>query len=351
MATRNHSFIYPSELHPGDRVAILSPSMGLPAVYPEVYEQGLQRVREVFGLVPVEYPTTRKMNAPLQERARDVHAAFADPAVKGIICSIGGDDQIKLLRYLDPELIGAHPKPFFGYSDNTNLHVFLWNLGLVSYHGGSVMVQFGQGPAMLPYTVASLRRAMFERGEVEITPAQEYTDEEPDWAESAALTQQPPMFPNTGWNWLNEGQIIEGITWGGNLEIIDFHLRTGRYLLPPDAYEGAILYLETSEELPSATYVYRVLMCMGERGLLQRFPAVLVARPKAWDFEHPNEPEDKSRFANAQEEAVRRALHEYHPGALAVFNLDFGHTNPQCIIPNGGRTRIDGIEKRIYVTY
>jgi muramoyltetrapeptide carboxypeptidase LdcA involved in peptidoglycan recycling len=301
--------------------------------------------------VPVEYPTTRTMDAPLRERARDVHAAFADRTVKAIVSSIGGEDQIKLLRHLDPELVGAHPKPFFGYSDNTNLHVFLWNLGFVSYHGGSVMVQFGRGGAMHAYTLASFRQALFERGEVEISPAPEYTDEDLDCAESAALTRQPPMFPNTGWSWLNEGRIVEGIAWSGNLEIIDFHLRAGKYLLPPDAYEGAVLYLETSEELPSATYVYRVLMCMAERGLLQRFPAVLFARPKAWSFERPNTSEEKARFTSAQEEAVRRVLHEYHPQALAVFNLDFGHTDPQCIIPNGGRIRIDGIGERMYVNY
>ncbi len=89
MATRAHSFVYPDKPRPGDRVAILSPSMGLPVVFPAVYEQGLRRIREVFGLVPVECPTTRTVNAPLQERARDVHAAFADPTVKAIITSIG----------------------------------------------------------------------------------------------------------------------------------------------------------------------------------------------------------------------------------------------------------------------
>jgi len=54
---------------------------------------------------------------------------------------------------------------FFGYSDNTNMHLLLWNLGLVSDHGGSIMVQLGRGGAMHPYTVAPLRRALFERGQ------------------------------------------------------------------------------------------------------------------------------------------------------------------------------------------
>ena len=68
-----------------------------------------------------------------------MHAAFADPAVRAVFCSIGGADEIKVLKHLDPELIRANPKPFFGYSDNTNLHVFLFNLGVVSYHGSAVI--------------------------------------------------------------------------------------------------------------------------------------------------------------------------------------------------------------------
>lgn len=345
------TFVYPEKPRAGDRVAVLSPSAGLPEVFPAVYEQGLRRLREQFGLVPVEYPTTRRMSSAPEDRARDLHAAFADSDIKAIIASIGGEDQIKVLKYLDPELIAAHPKPFFGYSDNTNLHLFLWNLRIVSYHGGSVMVQLGRGGGMHPYSADSLRRALFEHGEAELVPAHEYTDEWLNWSRPESLTRSQPMFCNEGWKWVNEGQIVDGIVWGGCFEIVDWHLRTSKYLLPPEAYEGAVLCLETSEELPSATYVYRVLMAMGERGVLQRFSAVLLARPAAWSFEHPHTAEEKARFTRDQEEAIRQALREYHPHALAVFNLDFGHTDPQCIIPSGGRIRVDGIERRIFVRY
>lgn len=156
-------FVYPEKLQRGDKVAILSPSMGLPERFPRVYELGLKRLREAFGLIPVEYPTTRSMWTAAEERARDVHAAFVDPEIKGIICSIGGDYEIKMLKYLDPEIISANPKPFFGYSDNTNLHIFLWDLGLVSYYGGSIMVQFGRNGAMNEHTVESLKRVLVTR--------------------------------------------------------------------------------------------------------------------------------------------------------------------------------------------
>ena len=67
-----------------------------------------------------------------------------------MIATIGGEDEIKVLRHLDPEVFRANPKPFFGYSDNTNLLLYLWNLGIVGYHGGSVMVQFGRPGSMNP---------------------------------------------------------------------------------------------------------------------------------------------------------------------------------------------------------
>ena len=42
------------KVSPGDRVAIVSPSFAAPAVWPHVHELGLQRLRELFQLEPVE---------------------------------------------------------------------------------------------------------------------------------------------------------------------------------------------------------------------------------------------------------------------------------------------------------
>jgi muramoyltetrapeptide carboxypeptidase LdcA involved in peptidoglycan recycling len=122
---------YPPKPSPGDRIAVISPGAGLPGLYPRPFELGLERLRKDYELEPVEYPTTRKMGSKPQERADDIHAAFADPAVRAVIASIGGDDQITVLPYLDRELIRANPKPFFGMSDNTNLLAFLYNTGIV----------------------------------------------------------------------------------------------------------------------------------------------------------------------------------------------------------------------------
>ena len=109
-------------------------------------------------------PHYRAKQASPAERAKDLHTAFSDPEIRAVLTSIGGEDEIKVLRHLDPEVLAGNPKPFFGYSDNTNLHLFLWNLGLVSYQGGAVMVQFGRPGSMHPVTRQSIEQALFTRG-------------------------------------------------------------------------------------------------------------------------------------------------------------------------------------------
>jgi len=127
-----------------------------------------------------------------------------------------------MLKYVDPNLLKARPKAFFGYSDTTNLHNFLWNLGLVSYHGGSIMNHFGRSGAMHPHTLEALRRALFEHGDHEIHVASGYTDvDRLRWEKPADLLKQPELFPAPDWRWLNAAQQVEGTLWGGNLEILD----------------------------------------------------------------------------------------------------------------------------------
>ncbi|MFE7930390.1 S66 peptidase family protein [Streptomyces sp. NPDC057456] len=343
---------YPPKPAPGDRVAVVSPSAGLAGLFPRPYELGLERLREEFGLEPVEYPTTRRMGSTPQERADDLHAAFADPDIKAVVASIGGDDQITVLPLLDRELLRANPKPFFGTSDNTNLLAFLYNAGVVGYHGTTVMVELGRPGALHPLTADSLRAALFTSGPYELRPAERWNDVNRDWADPATFESEPDSRPGAGWSWVNADRVVEGRSWGGNLEILSWLLMADREIArDPAAYEGGVLILETSEELPSATEVFRILRNMGERSLLRRFPALLMARARSWSFERPNGPEEAARYAAEQRAAVERALRTYAPDTLAVFDVDFGHTDPQLVIPYGGTIRVDGPARRIIVTY
>jgi muramoyltetrapeptide carboxypeptidase LdcA involved in peptidoglycan recycling len=341
---------YPPKPHPGDRVAVVSPSSGLPGLFPAVYELGLRRLTETFGLVPVEYPTTRRMGASVADRVADLHAAFADPEITAVLATIGGDDQITLLRHLDNDLLRANPKPFFGYSDNTNLLHHLYGLGIVGYHGGSVMVHLGRAGRLHPAHEESLRAALLGDGWHELTQPDEWGDEQGNWSDPGYAVSEPTMWPAVPWQWENADRVVEGRSWGGNVEIVSWLLAAGR-VGPSEEFAGGVLFLETSEEMPPAIEVYRMLRNVGERELLRQFPAILWSRPKAWEFDRRHPPEVKQAFIADQYEAVRQVVAEYHPTAMLVLGVDIGHADPQLIVPYGGSIRVDGPARRISVHY
>ena len=341
----------PPKLRAGDQVAIVSPSWAGAGVYPTVHEMGVRILRERFGLVPVEYPTTRLVGASPEDRARDLNAAFADPDIHAILAVIGGSDQLRVLPYLDGELLAANPKPFVGYSDNTNLLNYLWNLGMVSYHGGSTMVHLARPGGAHPVFLDSLRHALFTRETVELAPLMNFTDLQPDWADPSTLTFALSTSEEPGWQWHHADRVVQGPTWGGNLEILHWNLAANRWLQPNEAYRGVVFILETSEDMPSSDEVYFMLRNMGERGLLAKFAAVILAKAKAWSPENPRDRDQRTTYRVDQEAAVLRALDEYNPGVMCVVGPDFGHTDPQYIVPYGGLVRVDGPARRITMSY
>ncbi len=69
------------------------------------------------------------------DRAADINAFFADPAVQGICAVRGGWGAARLLPYLDFPTISKNPKVLFGFSDITALHMAIpAKTGLVTFH-------------------------------------------------------------------------------------------------------------------------------------------------------------------------------------------------------------------------
>jgi muramoyltetrapeptide carboxypeptidase len=115
-------------LRRGSRVAVVSPAA---TAKPDLVERGVERLR-TFGYEPVVMPHALA-RGPLyyagtaHERVADLHAAFADASIDGILCTRGGWGSAELLPLLDRDLIRANPKVFVGYSDHTSLHAWFWN--------------------------------------------------------------------------------------------------------------------------------------------------------------------------------------------------------------------------------
>src|SRR5512139_3422422 len=106
----------PPKLQPDDKVATVSLSWGGPSVFPQRYQVGVQQLQKELGLQVVEMPNTLKPADWLarnpKARADDLMQAFADPSIKGIFATIGGEDSIRLLPFIDYDIIRDNPKVF-----------------------------------------------------------------------------------------------------------------------------------------------------------------------------------------------------------------------------------------------
>ena len=126
--------IRPKSLQPGDRLAVLCGSSPTSKTSDEL----MQAVRDM-GLEPVLYPSATAKHGFLSGvdaiRAADINAAFADPSIKGIVCTRGGYGFHRILPLLDWKTIKKNPKIFGGYSDVTAMLNALNQIcGMESYH-------------------------------------------------------------------------------------------------------------------------------------------------------------------------------------------------------------------------
>lgn len=146
MTTSSNVAVKPRALRPGATLAILSPAS---TPKPELVHRGIAHLhslsyKTVLGAHaldsgPLYYAGT------LDARLDDLHAAFADSTIDGILCARGGWGSAELLPYLDAALIRANPKVFIGYSDHTSLHCWLHNeVNLVTFYGPMAAADFSR---------------------------------------------------------------------------------------------------------------------------------------------------------------------------------------------------------------
>jgi muramoyltetrapeptide carboxypeptidase LdcA involved in peptidoglycan recycling len=343
--------VHPRKASPGDKVAVLSPSFAAPAVAPAVHEQAMRRLAEATGLVPVEYATTRQFGASAVDRATDLNSAFADPEIRAVLATLGGEDQITVVPHLDPDAVRADPKPFVGYSDNTNILSWLWANGVAGFYGGSTQVHVGPGPGLDPVHEASLRAALLTGERVEVTDPGESEDIGKEWQDPAALNEYGDREPTEPWTWAGPRRAVTGRTWGGCIEVIQWILTAGRFHDDPAVLGGGILILESSEELIPAREFGWILRSLGERGLIEAVDAVLVARPPASSFEHRPDAAGRAEHRAAQRDTAIDIIHRYNPEAVVCIGVPFGHTRPQWILPYGGHLTVDGRRQEVWADY
>jgi muramoyltetrapeptide carboxypeptidase LdcA involved in peptidoglycan recycling len=331
--------IKPKKLQPGDTVAAISLSWGGPGTFPHRYEAGKQQLQNEFGLNVVETPLTLKDAAWLhnhpEARAEDLMNAFADPSIKAIISTIGGDDSIRILPYLDLDLIRSNPKIFMGYSDTTITHLACFKAGLVSFFGPSVMAGFAENGGMFPFMVDSVRKSLFSTTPIgEVKPhTGGWTAEILDWANPENQSRRRSLLPSTGWKFTQGKGVRQGHLMGGCLEVLDF-LRGTDFWPESTTWQNAILFLETSEEAPSPNVLKYILRTYASMRILHKLSGILFARPGG-----DTSPDQFEDYDNVFHQVVTEE--EGLSELPIITHMDFGHTDPMFILPYGVKAEID----------
>jgi muramoyltetrapeptide carboxypeptidase len=237
----------------------------------------------------------------VEERVGDLMAAFADPAVDGIICTRGGWGSAELLPHLDVEVVRANPKVFIGYSDHTSLHLWLEReVGLVTFYGPMVAADFARADGV---DVASWRHAAGG-----------------DAAWSLDIADGLRVL---------RGGFAEGRLGGGCLSIFAETLGTPYAALPASAGAPRVLFLE---DIGTKPYQWdRMLLHLRYAGMLEHVGGIVFGDMRQCVGEEQ---------ALLLEQAILHALRDF-AGPIAI-GLRSGHVDaPGIALPLGVRVRLD----------
>jgi muramoyltetrapeptide carboxypeptidase len=297
--------LYPSALPAGATFGLVAPAS--PPLVPLMISEMVERLRaHGFRVKPGINLEKREgyLAGTDRERADDLHAAFSDPEVDAVLALRGGYGSIRLLPLLDFAAIRAAKKPFIGYSDNTALHLALYQeSGLVSFHGPNA------SEAFLPGNEATFRTTLFR----------------PEW-----LRQATTLFAREGQEdnrlkTLVPGK-VSGPLLGGNMTCL---LRLVGTPYEPD-FRGAILFLEDTGE--KAYRVDGMFTHLRLAGILEQIGGLVLGK-----FDHGEETE-RWRIEGCLKREAERI------GVPCVAGAPIGHMPDQIIVPHGAGAELDAAE-------
>src|SRR5215213_8311033 len=229
-----------AKLRPGDEVRVVSPAISLGFIPEDQRSTALERLEGLgfrCSFSKNAEVLDRFDSSPAEARVSDLHEAFADPGVKGMLTTLGGYNSNGLLGYLNYDLIGANPKVFCGFSDITALASAIHaRTGLVTYSGPHFST-FGMKRG-IECTIEYFEWCLIREEPFQVPPADHWSDD--PWYEDQ---ENRDLVPNPGYEVIHEGE-AEGRLLGGHLGTLGLLFGTP-YM--PDL-EGTILLLEDDEE-------------------------------------------------------------------------------------------------------
>jgi muramoyltetrapeptide carboxypeptidase LdcA involved in peptidoglycan recycling len=310
---------YPKKINKGSHVRVIAPSRSYSIISDDVRNIAHERFKD-FGITVSFGKHVEECDifnsSSIESRLEDLHEAFEDSSVDGILTAIGGYNSNQLLESIDFKLIQKNPKMLCGFSDSTSLHNAIYaQTGLVTFSGPHFST-FGMKKG-LDYTSDEFFKAIGSESSYSVEASTVWSDDL--WF----LDQENRTFlPNEGWWVIREG-VAQGTVVGGHARCLA-SLQGTKYW---PGLKNAILCVEEDAELPFESFD-RILHSFSQQKDFSKIKALLVGR-----FQ---------KKSNVTKEIIKKTIqHLPLPKHIPVIaNVDFGHTIPIFTLPIGGTARV-----------
>ena len=256
-----------------------------------------------------------------QGRADDINHFFADPEIDAIWCLRGGYSAVKVLPYLDYDLIRSHPKQILGYSDITNIISAIYaKTDMVTYHAPMLAPNFTKAELLDDgqvdgYTLSYLGQfAMSDWDEVQISNP---TD----------LPMQTMV-----------GGVANGIIYGGNLASLTRLIGTP-YACNTD---GKIIFLEEVRTHVVLCDMY--LTQLEQAGFFDNIAGLILG-----DFLNCH---NRTGYDKCQDWLINEVLrNHFHNTTYPVLaDVKIGHDRHTATIPLGAMCHLDADRQEIIIS-
>ncbi|HKL92951.1 MAG: LD-carboxypeptidase [Bacteroidales bacterium] len=289
----------PSFLKIGDNIHLVAPAG---AIDPQLV-QGAVDCLTHWGYHAVVAPNTAlrqgRFSGSLSQRLNDLQSALDNPDCQAILCVRGGYGCNQLMDHLTFDGFLEQPKWLIGFSDVTQLHMRLMQLGFASIHGGMAR--------QLHDYHNSDKKGM-----------------QPARALHTLLKGNPLdyLVANHAFNRIGK---TEGVLWGGNLSIL-FSLRGTPYETIPD---NGILFIEDVGEKPYV--IERMLINLKQSGILSTLKGLIVGQFTEY--------EEDPGMGYSLQELISRQVSEYD--FPICFGFPVGHVFENMPLIQGARVRLN----------
>jgi len=303
---RVRRLLIPRRLATGDTIGVISASSPVARELRPQFRRGI-KVLTGLGFKVLLGKSALKTSdysaGSPRERAEDINSMFAEPGIKAVFDTAGGETGNSLLPLLDYKLIRRNPKIVLGLSDFTFLlNAIHMKAGLITFHGPNLVWCFGR--------------------------SRPYHYDVSEFLDRLVRSRIGNVRRESEWRTVRDGR-AKGRLVGGNLGCLAVSAGTPYF---PD-FTDSIMFIESF--MPTPGLCDEDFTQMKQMGVFDKVRGVIVG------YIHSLQSSGTKQIQ--MEDVLLKVTSDYDFPILKV--NEFGHNCPNTVIPIGGMASLDAGEK------